>query len=451
MFLLYKHLKKQKKQKPASQRCAHQGNTATDPETSPKSSQLVNTERTAGLQNDTRDTPAGQLGIEKHHDQASEKVTEQNRTQASNTPCPTCNEEKHAARRYRWLLIGGLFFPFMVQSLDATIIAGALPFIASDFRKSPLLDELVFSIYSCPRTLGKSIDYSNIWTDELAQINWIVSAFNLTSATFIPSWGQFADIFGRHAALQTALVLMLIGSALCAGAPTTAFPMLLIGRALQGISCAGLQILTKIILADKVSLKENAKNNTIFAIVGGLGYGIGPVIGGYLTEVTWRWCFIINLPIAVLGIVFGFFFLRHELLGPQNIPGVDDASPHGPATFKTRILTIDYGGQILFLFGMGLLVLALTWGGSYYPWSDVNVLAPLVIGFVLFSAFLIWEFLKMPGRKLAIKFPKQMAMIPIKLIWSRNAGLLIYINFITGMGMYSISSFDMCFKLTVSL
>lgn len=226
---------------------------------------------------------------------------------------------------------------------------------------------------------------------------------------------------------------MIIGSTLCAGAPTTAFPMLLVGRALQGISCSGLQILTKVILADKVSLKENAKNNTIFALVGGLGYGFGPVIGGYLTQASWRWCFIINLPIAVVGIVFAFFFLRHELLGPQSIPGVDDASSHGLATFRTRVLTIDYGGQILFLFGMGLLVLALTWGGSYYPWSDVNVLAPLVVGFVLFTTFLIWEFLKMPGRKLAIKFPQQMAMVPIKLIWSRNGGLLIYINFITGM------------------
>jgi MFS family permease len=229
---------------------------------------------------------------------------------------------------------------------------------------------------------------------------------------------------------------MLIGSALCAGSPTTAFPMLLVGRALQGMSCAGLNILTKVILADRVSLKENAKNNTIFAIVGGLGYGIGPVIGGYLTEASWRWCFILNLPIAALGIVFGFFFLRPELLGPQTLPGVDDASQsHGLVTFKTRLLTIDYGGQFLFLFGMGLLVLALTWGGSYYPWPDVKVLAPLVIGCVLFSAFLIWEFLKMPGRKLAIMFPRQMAMVPMKLIWSRNAGLLIYINFITGMGM----------------
>jgi MFS family permease len=228
---------------------------------------------------------------------------------------------------------------------------------------------------------------------------------------------------------------MLIGSTLCAAAPTNAYPMLLVGRGLQGISCAGLQILTKVILADKVSLKENAKNNTLFALVGGLGYGIGPVIGGYLTEASWRWCFIINLPIALIGIVFVFFFLRQELLGPQNIPGVDDASAHEPVTFKTRVLTIDFGGQILFLFGMGLLVLALTWGGSYYPWSDVNVLVPLIVGFVLFSAFLTWELLKMPGRILAIKLPHQLAMVPIKLLRRRNAGLLLYINFITGMGM----------------
>lgn len=282
-------------------------------------------------------------------------------------------------------------------------------------------------------------------------MNWIVSAFNLTAATFIPAWGQIADIFGRHAAIQTALVLMLIGSSLCAGAPTNAFPMLLVGRALQGIGCAGIGMLTRVILADKVSLKENAKNNTIFALVGGLGYGFGPTIGGYLTQVTWRWCFILNVPIAVIGMVFGFFLLRPELLGPQNIPGVDDTTElHGIKAFKIKLLTIDYGGQILFLFGMGLLVLALTWGGSYYPWSDVRVLAPLVIGFVTFSAFVVWEFLMAPGRKLATMFPQQTAMIPFKLIWSRNAGLLIYINFVTGMGKPLALPFDAPFRLIKS-
>jgi MFS family permease len=75
---------------------------------------------------------------------------------------------------------------------------------------------------------------------------------------------------------------MLVGSTLCAGAPVTAFAMLLLARALQGVGCAGLMIMTKVILADKVSLRENAKNNTVFAIFGGIGYAIGPIIGGYL-------------------------------------------------------------------------------------------------------------------------------------------------------------------------
>lgn len=88
---------------------------------------------------------------------------------------------------------------------------------------------------------------------------------------------------------------MILGSALCAGAPTSNFPMLLAGRGIQGLATAGTMILTRIILSDKVSLKDNALNNTVFSLVAGVGYGVGPVIGGYLTSVTWRWCFIINI------------------------------------------------------------------------------------------------------------------------------------------------------------
>jgi MFS family permease len=432
---------KKKKSKPPKP-CIHQQNSSANAEASPKPSLLRQTGDLKAVQNDTKETLPEAVNVEKHHDQTSNEAPEPKEIQCSG-PCSVCKQEKRAARRYRWLLTAGLFFPFTVQALDATIIAGALPFIASDFRKCPVLNCI-----HCHKW-HKRRDYSHTSIDELAQLNWIVSAFNLTSATFIPAWGQFADIFGRHAALQTALVLMLLGSSLCAGAPTNAYPMLLVGRALQGISCAGLNILTHVILSDKVSLKENAMNNTIFALVGGVGWVAGPVTGGYLTEVTWRWCFIINLPIAIIGMIFTFFLLRPRLLGPQIIPGVDDAAEmHGLVSFKIKLSTIDYGGQILFLFGMGLLVLALTWGGSYYPWSDVKVLAPLVIGFVLFSAFISWEFLMTPGQKLAIKFPRQMPMVPFKLLWSRNAGLLIYINFITGMGTSSRPALGAIYKLT---
>lgn len=138
--------------------------------------------------------------------------------------------------------------------------------------------------------------------------------------------------------------------------------MLLLGRALQGVGSAGALIITKVVLADKVSLKENAKNNTLFTLVAGVGYGIGPVVGGYLTEVSWRWCFIINIPIAVVGIAIIHFVLRPELLGAQKITRTDGGSEvELPQTFKARILTIDFGGQFLFLFGIGLFILALTW------------------------------------------------------------------------------------------
>jgi MFS family permease len=274
-------------------------------------------------------------------------------------------------------------------------------------------------------------------TDQLSQLNWIVSAFNLTSTAFIPAWGQFADVFGRYAALQTALASMLVGSALCASAPAIAFSMLLVGRALQGIGCAGLLIVTKVILADKVSLKENAKNNTLFTIVAGVGYGVGPVIGGYLTQVSWRWCFILNIPIGVVALVIVHFLLRPELLGPQKITRSDGTveSPEIPSTFTTRMSTIDFGGQFLFLFGVGLLILALTWAGSSYPWSDVRVVAPLVLGCLLTALFFVWEYFMLPGSKLAVRYPYRKAMISLKLLFTRNAGLLIYINFVTGMGM----------------
>lgn len=122
-------------------------------------------------------------------------------------------------------------------------------------------------------------------------MNWIISAFNLCSAAFIPFWGQMADVFGRFVTMETTLLLMLLGSALCTGAPTSAFPMLILGRAIQGMSVAGINVIVRTILGDGVSLKEYAKNNSIFSIVAGVGYALGPVIGGYLTNSDWRWCF----------------------------------------------------------------------------------------------------------------------------------------------------------------
>jgi MFS family permease len=117
-------------------------------------------------------------------------------------------------------------------------------------------------------------------SDPLQKFNWIVTAYSLCSTAFIPAFGQIADTFGHHAALQISMLCMLIGSTLCAAAQTWA--MLLLGRAFQGVSAAGIANIIKIVLADKVTLAEQAKNNTIFMLVAGLSTGAGPVIRGSL-------------------------------------------------------------------------------------------------------------------------------------------------------------------------
>ena len=96
-------------------------------------------------------------------------------------------------------------------------------------------------------------------------------------------YGQLADVFGRHVMIQTGIFFVLIGSVLGAGAQD--WPMLLLGRAFQGLGFAGLGTVSRIVLSDKVSLKEASTNNTIFMWLNGVSMGIGPLIGGYLTKV----------------------------------------------------------------------------------------------------------------------------------------------------------------------
>ena len=293
---------------------------------------------------------------------------------------------------------------------------------------------------------------------QFSQLNWIASAFNLTSAAFIPFWAQMADVFGRNSTINAAIILMLVGSALCTGAPTTAFPALLLGRSFQGVSAAGLNVLVRTILADRVSLEENAKNWPIFAFVGGVSYGLGPVLGGglisllpdicieltfnlkgYLTSANWRWCFAINLPIGVVSLGITYFVLRKELLGPQPIPELDETTETGRRTkFAARLKTVDVGGQLLFMIGFGLIILAVTWGGATYPWNSAAVIVSLILGVVFTVCFFCWENMLAPGGVLFQKLPWQRAMIPWDIISNLDILILFYTELASGMGAFAV-------------
>lgn len=301
-------------------------------------------------------------------------------------------------------------------------------------------------VWSCP---ASQLTKTGI-QDEIKQLNWIISSFNLTAAAFLPFWAQITDIFGRHVTIHTVIVIMMVGSAICTGAPTSSFGALLLGRALQGVGAAGINISVHTILADRVSLKDLAFNWTLFALISGVSFSVGPVLGGYLTQANWRWCFAINLPVAVVALVLVFVLLRAELLGPQPLPELegrrDISTRHG--RFLARIATIDYGGQMLFLWGIGLLILALTWAGGTHRWDSANVLAPLVLGVALSIAWLLYEYLMVPPRFMSRVFTFQRAMIPWDLITQRDVGLLFLVNFSVGMAMFSVLYFmDIYFSL----
>ncbi|KAL2864021.1 putative MFS multidrug transporter [Aspergillus lucknowensis] len=312
---------------------------------------------------------------------------------------PEIAAEKRRRRVYRWKLIGSLFLPYMLATIDLTIVATAVPFIASHFN-------------------------------ELDELNWIVTAFTLTSTALIPTFGQLADVFGRHASLQLATLLMLIGSTLCAAAQ--AWGMLLLGRALQGAGAAGLMTIIMIILADNVTLEENAKNNSTFAFVGGVAYAIGPVLGGYLTDANWRYCFVISIPIAVVSHVIIYLLLRNELK-----PGTYALHGSRRSSFLPALATIDLIGTVLFIVGVGLIILGTAWGGSSYPWVSTQVLAPLIIGAVCFTLFFVYEYLLETGA-CARFFPKQKPMLPFTMFKRLDTLWLAILQFSAGAAMYSV-------------
>lgn len=218
------------------------------------------------------------------------------------------------------------------------------------------------------------------------------------------------------------------------------------------------------ILADRVSLADYARSWSLFAVAAAVGYTVGPVVGGYLVTspgggAAWRWCFAVNLPVAAAASVLVVVCLRGELLGPQLLPELRVGGGGGGAqepqqqqqqkaprlTRRRRLLarlaTIDYAGQSLFLLGLGLLILALTWAGTYYPWRSPQVLAPLVVGAALTAAWFAFERSMVAPRAMSRAFPRQRAMVPWELMADKDMAVLFLVNFCYGMCMYAIMYF----------
>lgn len=149
---------------------------------------------------------------------------------------------------------------------------------------------------------------------------------------------------------------------------------LIAGRAIQGIGGGGINIFTDIILADIVPLRERPKFMGLLFIPFTMATILGPVIGALLTErATWRWIFFINLPISGAAWILLAFVLRVR---------------YNKDTARNALKRTDLGGNSLLVASVVAILLALTWGGTQYPWNSWRTVLPLTIGLVGLVAFL---------------------------------------------------------------
>lgn len=172
-------------------------------------------------------------------------------------------------------------------ALTATILASAMVF----------LDTTVVTI-ALPKIQGE-------FGGGFAGLQWIADAYFVTLTAFLLLGGSFGDLFGRRRAFVVGLIGFSIGSVACGAAPTLG--VLILARALQGIGGALLVPGSLAIITASFRPDERGRAIGIWAAASGIGAAVGPLFGGALIDaLSWRWIFLINLPLAVATLLMTY-------------------------------------------------------------------------------------------------------------------------------------------------
>jgi len=204
----------------------------------------------------------------------------------------------------------------------------------------------------------------------IGQVQWAVTAYLLVVAIVMPASGWAADRFGAKRTFLFSLAVFTVGSALCAVA--WSMGALIFARALQGIGGGLLVPVGLATLFRAFPEDERAKASAIFSVPAAVAPALGPLVGGLLIDTAgWRWIFLINVPIGIIGFVLGILWLREYR--------ISDAG------------RLDRKGFVL----SAVALVALTYALSVAPEGPVlraSVLVPLLVGLMALAVFVRMEF-----------------------------------------------------------
>jgi EmrB/QacA subfamily drug resistance transporter len=284
------------------------------------------------------------------------------------------------------VIFGGLMLVLLLASLDQTIVATALPTIVGDFGG-------------------------------LEHISWVVSAYLLGQTAVTPLYGKLGDLYGRKRVLQSAIVIFLVGSALCGAAQSLG--MLIAFRAIQGFGGGGLIVLTMAAVGDVVTPRERGRYQGVFGAVFGVSSVIGPLLGGlFVDNLSWRWIFYVNLPVGLIAFV---------VLGATL-----------PAVASKRHPRIDYAGAALLGTALAAIVVVTSLGGSTWAWDSPQILGIGALALVLLAAFVLVE----------RRAPEP--VLPLRLFQNRVFAVGGAIGLIVGFALFGAVTFLPLFFQTVN-
>ena len=197
-----------------------------------------------------------------------------------------------------------------------------------------------------------------------AHVDTVVVGYLVSLAIFIPVSGWLGDRYGTKRVLLGALVVFTAASALCGAAQSLS--QLVFFRVLQGVGGGMLAPVGLAMLFRTFPPAERVRASRILIVPTALAPAIGPVLGGLLvTDISWRWVFYVNLPLGVIGVVFGALFVREQR---SDEPG-----------------RFDLPGFLLSGIGFGAVMYAASEGPAK-GWTSAPILASGIVGVVLLAA-----------------------------------------------------------------